>query len=85
MDVPVTTLRANLSAWLERVRAGEEIVVTERGLPIARVMPMDTAALIARLESEGVIAPAKRPKRSMAGRKRIKPTGSVAQLIIDQR
>ena len=30
MDVPVTELRAHLSDWLDRVRAGEEIVVTDR-------------------------------------------------------
>ena len=87
MDVPVTALRASLSAWLDRVRAGEELTVTERGRPIARIVPMDgdTAALIARLEREGVILPPDRPKRSMVGRKRIKPRGSVSELIIEQR
>lgn len=32
-------LKARLSAYLARVRAGEEVVVTDRGRPIARIVP----------------------------------------------
>jgi prevent-host-death family protein len=39
MDVSVTDLRANLAAFLDRVRAGDEITITDRGEPIARVVP----------------------------------------------
>jgi prevent-host-death family protein len=37
--VDVTDLRQNLPAWLDRVRVGEEVVVTERGAAIARIVP----------------------------------------------
>ncbi len=35
----IDQLKARLSAYLARVPAGEEIVVTDRGRPIARLVP----------------------------------------------
>ena len=35
----VSELRASLSAFLQRVKAGEEVLVTERGRVIARLSP----------------------------------------------
>lgn len=36
----VSKLRAALSEYLARVKAGEEVVVTERGKPIAKLVPI---------------------------------------------
>jgi prevent-host-death family protein len=36
----VARLKAKLSDYLARVKAGEEVVVTERGRPIARIIPL---------------------------------------------
>ena len=36
----VSKLKATLSEHLARVKAGEEVVVTERGKPIARIVPL---------------------------------------------
>lgn len=38
--VPITKLKAKLSEYLASVRAGEEIIVTDRGRPVARVVPI---------------------------------------------
>src|ERR1039458_8019004 len=38
MDVAISTLRAELSTWIERARSGEEVVVTDRGTPVARLL-----------------------------------------------
>lgn len=38
--VNIADLKNNLSAWLERVRNGEELIVKDRNTPIARVMPL---------------------------------------------
>ncbi|MFQ5520338.1 MAG: type II toxin-antitoxin system Phd/YefM family antitoxin, partial [Candidatus Methylomirabilia bacterium] len=35
----VAKLKATLSEYLARVKAGEEVIVTERGKPIARIVP----------------------------------------------
>ncbi len=40
----VAELKAQLSRYLSRVKAGEEILVTERGAPVARLVPVGTGA-----------------------------------------
>jgi prevent-host-death family protein len=55
MDVPVTELRAHLSQWLDRVRGGDEVVVTDRGVPVARLLGMSATATLQRLAEDGVI------------------------------
>ncbi|HTJ74468.1 MAG TPA: type II toxin-antitoxin system prevent-host-death family antitoxin [Acidimicrobiales bacterium] len=64
MEVAVSELRANLRDWLERAREGDEVVVTERGIPVARLLGIDAAPLLDRLTAEGLIgrpATAERP------------------------
>ena len=63
MDVPVTELRAHLSEWLTKVKAGDEVVVTDRGIPVARLVPLDSTSVIERLTAEGVLGRPKAPKR----------------------
>ncbi|MBI3491031.1 MAG: type II toxin-antitoxin system prevent-host-death family antitoxin [Acidobacteria bacterium] len=57
----VVQLKARLSEYLRRVKAGNEIVITERGLPIARILPLDAdqrrASREERLIRAGVIRP----------------------------
>ena len=36
----VYKLKAGLSGYLARVKAGEEVIVTERGTPIAKIVPI---------------------------------------------
>lgn len=38
--VNIADLKNNLSAWLEQVKNGEELIVKDRNKPIARVMPL---------------------------------------------
>ncbi|HYC55827.1 MAG TPA: type II toxin-antitoxin system prevent-host-death family antitoxin [Candidatus Binatia bacterium] len=39
----VAELKAQLSRYLSRVKAGDEVLVTERGLPIARLVPVEAS------------------------------------------
>ena len=39
----VVQLKARLSEYLRLVKAGHEVVITERGVPVARVVPLDAA------------------------------------------
>ena len=48
MEVGVRDLRNHLSRYLDRVRDGEEIVITDRGRAIARVLPVATERAIDR-------------------------------------
>jgi prevent-host-death family protein len=86
VDVAISTLRAELSSWIERVRAGEEVVVTDRGTPVARLLPVDTAPLLDRLVRDGVIGRPQRPQRPVArGAERVRASGPVADLVGEQR
>ena len=60
----VADLKARLSEYLARVKSGEEVLVTDRGKPIARLVPVgvetvvDDEAEMARLsamEREGLV------------------------------
>jgi len=86
MDVPVSTLRAELSSWIERVRSGTEVVVTDRGTPVARLIPVDSTPLLEELTGRGVISAPPRSQRPPArGATRVTASGPVADLIGEQR
>jgi prevent-host-death family protein len=86
MDVAVSEFRAHLSEWLERAREGEEVVVTERGVPVARLLGISAAATLERLTAEGVIGGPERAQRPPAsGRSRPRARRSVAKLVSEQR
>ena len=36
----VSKLKASLSEYLGKVKAGEEVIVTDRGKPVARIVPI---------------------------------------------
>lgn len=42
-SVSVSRLKASLSEYLARVKAGEEVMVTERSKPIAKLVPIPPA------------------------------------------
>jgi prevent-host-death family protein len=86
MDVPVTELRAHLSEWLERVRSGDEVVVTDRGVPVARLLGLSATATLQRLAADGVIGrdvSARRP--TATGRSLPSSRRPVSDIISDQR
>lgn len=56
-EVPVRTLNQETAKVLARVKAGEEITLTERGSVIARIVPA-TARPLADLVSAGRVRPA---------------------------
>ncbi len=52
--VGVRELRQNLSVYLDRVKAGESLTVTEHGNEVARLVPLNSgASTIERLIAEG--------------------------------
>ena len=63
MDVGITELRANLAEWVRRAADGEEIVITDRGRPVARIVPPDPAAArMSELVAAGIVTPPSRRK-----------------------
>jgi prevent-host-death family protein len=59
--VGIREAKINLSRILRRVRHGAEIVITDRGKPVGRIVPIrggavDLDALVGDLEARGVLA-----------------------------
>ena len=59
--VPISKLKAKLSEYLEAVRAGEELIVTDHGKPVARIAPIpvpgDTESRLRMLVRTGQVRP----------------------------
>ena len=56
----ITEVKNKLSAFIDRVRAGESILIVDRGRPVARLEPVasideDADGRLARLERAGII------------------------------
>jgi prevent-host-death family protein len=65
MEVPVSALRAELKSWIEKARAGEEVVITDRGLPVARLTGVQTADLVSSLVRDGLLTTAQAPRPAL--------------------
>lgn len=84
MEVGIRELRAHLSRYLDQVRNGEDIVVTDRGKPIARISPANGRSKIDELIAAGVVTPAPR-KVSRPLPPPIKIRGGISDLVDEQR
>ena len=86
MDVSISTLRAELSSWIERARAGEEVIVTDRGTPVARLLAVGTAPLLDQLIAKGVLSKPRHADRPAARDvARAHASGPVSELVSEQR
>jgi prevent-host-death family protein len=83
MEVGVRELRDHLSRYLDQVRDGTEVVVTDRGQAIARVVPVGPEGILDRLVAEGLVTRARRAKRRII--KPIRTKGTVSDLVGEQR
>jgi prevent-host-death family protein len=82
-EVGVRELHDRLSAHLERVQQGGEVVVTRRGRPIARLSSVEHEDPLADLIGRGLVT---RPTRVRNSRRaRVKARGSVSDLVAEQR
>ncbi len=80
-------LKTRLGTYLRRVRAGQRIVVTERGSPVAELRRLDDGldARLARLQAAGLVTA---PTRQTLGRLRavvLRRGPSLAKAIIEGR
>jgi prevent-host-death family protein len=63
-SVQIADLKNNLSAYLRRVRTGEELIICDRKSPIAKIVPLEKTDLdleTQELIAKGVLRPAKKP------------------------
>lgn len=85
IEVGIRELKNSLSRYLRRIREGETVVVTDRGVPVARIIPAEVPESITRLMAEGRMAwsgkrfvpPSKLP--------RLKPGPPLSEYIAEDR
>lgn len=90
--VSISETKAKLSALLERVKTGEEVTITDRGKPVARIVPLPATEVdwderLERLERQGVI---RRPKEKLdvgwfLSRPLVRSRESVLEALLEER
>jgi len=65
----VAQIKAKLSEYLRQVKSGGEVVITERGMPVARLVPLESderrATREERLIRAGILRPAQAPRKPL--------------------
>ncbi len=89
VKVGVRELRENLRSWLERVKAGDQIVITDRGKPVARVTSAEPLSRLEELIELGIVRPPLRPKRHRIDVSSLPtlegPGPTLSEIVIEQR
>ena len=88
----ISEAKAKLSALLDRVKAGEEVTITNRGRPVARIVPLPATEIdwderLERLERQGVV---RRPRKKLdveafLARPLAKSHESVLEALLEER
>ncbi len=88
----VSKLKASLSEYLARVKAGEEVIVTERGKPIAKIVPLgrdqaEVPAHLLEMARAGLIrlGSGKLPKGFWKMPRPADPTGAAVKAVLEER
>ena len=89
--VGVRELKNRLTQYLRRTKQGEEVIITERGKPIALIQPIESAARpvslearLARLAAQGFVTlPTRKPLKRV---RLVKVSGPpLSQIILEDR
>ena len=81
--VNISDLKARLSAHLQHVKDGEELLVCDRNKPVARIIPcstVDESEREQRLIARGVLVPPKKKRRSPLP----PPAGNVSDEVMER-
>lgn len=87
----VKQVRDRFTLYLKKVKEGEEVVITERGTPVAVISPVGRGeegpeARIERLRLKGVLVPAADSGPMPGARVRLSKKGKgLAELVIEER
>ena len=86
MEIGVAGLRAELKRWLDEARAGEEVIITDRGVAVARLIGVDATPILQQLEDEGVVRLPRNTMRPKASElRRVPASRPVSELVSQQR
>jgi prevent-host-death family protein len=86
----ISEAKNNLSALIDRVKAGASVLIVDRGRPVARLEPVSGSEdeRVVRLVRDGVVRPARTPAAPATWTTqpaRPKAGASVLQALLDER
>ena len=55
MEVTVTEFKASLAKHLDSVKDGQDVIITDKGVPVARLTGVDSSELLASLVKDGLV------------------------------
>ena len=82
--VNISDLKARLSAHIQRVKDGEEVLICDRNKPVARIVPCrleDHSEQEQRLVARGVLAPPLKRRRTAS---LPEPPGNISDAVMEQ-
>ena len=85
VEVGIKDLRDQLSRFIRVVHDGEDVLITDRGRPVAKLTGVDTPPALERLIAQGVITPPREPRSRIDTSRLIRTKGSVSDLVAEQR
>lgn len=82
--VGIRELKNNLSRYVDEARAGHDVVITDRGRPVARLAPLSPVeAHLHDLLASGVVTPPTGRRRPLPAP--METAGTVSDLVAQQR
>jgi prevent-host-death family protein len=87
----ISELKAHLSEYLDQVKAGNEVLITDRGKPVAKMVPVSgrnrPRQVLADLEKMGAIklGAGKLPRDFWAAKRGDDADGQVLRALIEER
>ena len=86
VEVGIREFRDHVSRFVEAAQSGRDIVITDRGRPVARLIGVDEYPPgLQRLISRGLAEPPAMPKEPARARPPVKAKGSVSDFVAEQR
>ena len=87
VTVGIRELKARLSKYVKQVKAGATLIITERGKPVGRMMPLTPSVegRVQELVQAGVLAWSQQKLAPMAPVARAQGSRTVAELLLEDR
>jgi prevent-host-death family protein len=77
-EVGIRELKANLSAFVDRIEHGEVVTITRHGKPVARIVPPGISEGLAQLIADGTVRWSGRKIENLPKRIKLKGEGPLA-------
>jgi prevent-host-death family protein len=83
MQIGIRDLKAHLSAYVKSASSGERVIITDRGVVVAQIVPAEGDAVLQRLIDEGLAMPPAHRQRRMP--RPLVTDGPISDLVAEQR